>query len=127
MAQELRRLRTAKRDAAIEVPLQADWDTSIARVDAWAADGATSPSQNVIANENQDRIKRAMLSLSAAQREAISLHYLEGMKIAEICNLLQKSQTAVAGLIHRGLIGLREKMDLKAGMNLLTHRPVPHI
>lgn len=113
LAQELRRLRTDKRDMGIEVPLQADWDTSIARVDAWAADGATSPSGHAIASENRDRIKRAMLLLSEAQREAISLHYIEGMKIAEICSVMQKSQTAVAGLIHRGLTSLREQMDVK--------------
>jgi len=40
-------------------------------------------------------------------------HYLEEMTITEICALMQKSQTAVAGLIHRGLASLREQMDLK--------------
>jgi RNA polymerase sigma-70 factor, ECF subfamily len=45
-----------------------------------------------------------------AQREAVVLHYWQGMTLPEIAEHLRKSPAAVAGLLQRGLRALRGKM-----------------
>jgi len=44
------------------------------------------------------------------QREAIRMRYLEGMSLKEISKKMDKSEMAVAGLLKRGLQGLRDEM-----------------
>ena len=50
----------------------------------------------------------AMAELPEMQREAIVLHHLQGLPLAEVGNQLHKSSAAIAGLLHRGLKQLRE-------------------
>ena len=45
------------------------------------------------------------------QREAIRMRYLEGMSLKNISDRMGKSEMAVAGLLKRGLQGLREAMQ----------------
>ena len=71
---------------------------------------ATSPSQHLAKMEQQELLKRHVDSLPVAQREAVRLRYFEGMAIDEIVNKLGRSDTAVAGLLKRGLSKLRELM-----------------
>ena len=52
----------------------------------------------------------AIESLPDAQRDAIRLHYLEGLKLSEVAARLDKSTGAIAGLLHRGMKALRELM-----------------
>jgi RNA polymerase sigma-70 factor (ECF subfamily) len=55
------------------------------------------------------QVATAMEQLPAAQREAIRLRYIEGLPVSEIASRLDRSITAVAGLLKRGLEALREK------------------
>lgn len=71
---------------------------------------ATSPSQHLAKLEQQELLKRHVDSLPVAQREAVRLRYFEAMAIDEIVNKLGRSDTAVAGLLKRGLSKLRELM-----------------
>ena len=52
-----------------------------------------------------------MIQLPSAQREAIVLHHLQGCSLAQTARSLDKTDTAVAGLLHRGLKKLRELMS----------------
>jgi RNA polymerase sigma-70 factor (ECF subfamily) len=45
--------------------------------------------------------------LPEAQREALTLHYLQGWPLGDIGRHLGRSRAAVAGLIKRGLKQLR--------------------
>ncbi len=72
---------------------------------------ATSPSQRLQKLEQQELLNQHVESLPMAQREAVRLRYCDGMTIAEIVVRLGRSDTAVAGLLKRGLSKLRELMS----------------
>jgi RNA polymerase sigma-70 factor (ECF subfamily) len=55
-------------------------------------------------------LARALADLPEAQREAVTLHYLQGWPLAEIAGHLGRSPSAVMGLLHRGLKQLRARL-----------------
>jgi RNA polymerase sigma-70 factor (ECF subfamily) len=88
-----------KRDAQRErsMHIQKALDASSARLDAWLAADQSSPSQQI---ERQDQLQRLcdrLERLPEPQREAVRLHYLEGRKLAEIAERLDRTPAAVAG------------------------------
>ena len=74
-----------------------------------AGDGPT-PSAVASTGENVARVAEAIERLPESQREAVTLHYLEGLKLAEVAERLDKSPGAIAGLLHRGLKTLRSQL-----------------
>lgn len=73
---------------------------------------STSPSQRAMKNEVAASLAISMNRLPEFQAEAVRLRYLEGLSLAEISRRMGKSEVAVAGLLKRGLKGLR--IELKA-------------
>lgn len=71
----------------------------------------TSPSGIVIREEAVLALFGALHELPETQAEAIRLRYMEGLSLAEIVERMGKSDTAVAGLLKRGLQKLRKIMD----------------
>ena len=108
LADAVRGLARAKRDVSRERPLDQELDDSFTRVDGWLAAVQSSPSQQAVRSEELIRLADALTSLPLAQREAIVLHHLQGLPLAEVGQQLEKSPAAVAGLLHRGLKRLRE-------------------
>jgi DNA-directed RNA polymerase specialized sigma24 family protein len=53
----------------------------------------------------------ALEELPPAQREAVVLRHLHGWSLHDIAAYVGKITTAVAGLIHRELNGLRERLE----------------
>ena len=53
----------------------------------------------------------ALAGLPDAQREALVLHYLQGLPLTEVAGQLGRTEAAVAGLLHRGLKKLRERLQ----------------
>ena len=51
-----------------------------------------------------------MARLPESQRDAIELFHLQGLSLREIAKQLGRSESAVAGLLHRGLRQLREEI-----------------
>jgi RNA polymerase sigma-70 factor, ECF subfamily len=98
----------AKRDVALERSLQADVDESGCRLEAWLAAEQSSPSQQAARNEQLLQLAEALNQLPEAQREAVVLHHLKGWTLAQLAGHLNRSEPAVAGLLHRGLKRLRE-------------------
>jgi RNA polymerase sigma-70 factor (ECF subfamily) len=105
-----RQQRRLRRDATREVPLEASIDGSFCRVEGWAAVHST-PSQLVSRDEELVRMAQALAQLPDAQREAIVLHHLQGTSLAEAAAKLDRTEAAVAGLLHRGLKQLRQMLD----------------
>ena len=99
-----------KRDIARNRSLEEDISKSFRRVDA-LADSASSPSQRAATNEQLLRLPAALETLSDAQREAIVLHHLQGLKLSETSKRLGRSEAAICGLLHRGLKRLHEILD----------------
>ena len=69
------------------------------------------PSGVAIRAEAVVALLEALHQLPETQAEAIRLRYMEGLPLAEIVERMGKSDTAVAGLLKRGLQKLRTIMD----------------
>ena len=71
----------------------------------------TSPSGAAIRAEAVVVLIEALHQLPETQAEAIRLRYMEGLPLSGIVERMGKSDTAVAGLLKRGLQKLRSIMD----------------
>jgi RNA polymerase sigma-70 factor (ECF subfamily) len=80
------------------------------RLEAWLAAEQSSPSQQVAYQEQQLRLAEALEALPEDQRSAVELHHLQGLSVAEVAERLGRTRTAVAGLIKRGVAGLRHRL-----------------
>jgi RNA polymerase sigma-70 factor (ECF subfamily) len=84
---------------------------------AWVSQlpgSTTSPSGVAIKAEAAMALVEALHQLPETQAEAIRLRYMEGLPLADIVERMGKSDTAVAGLLKRGLQKLRTIIDPKS-------------
>ncbi len=100
-----------KRDVDREKPFEAALDQSSARLDELLAADEPSPSQQAMRSERAVQLVQALDGLPDAQRTAIELHYFEQKSLAGIGEQIERSPTAVAGLLRRGLKKLRESFS----------------
>jgi RNA polymerase sigma-70 factor (ECF subfamily) len=107
LADALRGLGRGKRDVARERSLEAALDESSARLEAWLAAEQSSPSQRAERNEQLVRLADTLATLPDAQRQAVVLHYWQGLSLAAVAHQMGRSPAAVAGLLQRGLRTLR--------------------
>jgi RNA polymerase sigma-70 factor (ECF subfamily) len=91
-----------------------EWDTAIQgsadRAELWLADRHSSPFERAERKEQLQQLATALQALPEMQRESIELFHLQGCSLKEVSELLGRSGTSVAGLIHRGLKQLRLEM-----------------
>jgi RNA polymerase sigma-70 factor (ECF subfamily) len=99
-----------KRDVAQERSLEAALDQSSNRLLTSLAANSLSPSQKAVRNEHLLQMVSALAQLPEAQREAVMLHYLQGLPLSEVAERIGRSPAAVAGLLHCGLKSLRKLM-----------------
>jgi RNA polymerase sigma-70 factor (ECF subfamily) len=111
LSDALRKLASQKRDVRREWSLDTVLDQSASRLERWLAAEQSSPSQQVVRQEELLRMAESLAGLPEAQRRAIELHYLQGMALAEIAAALGTTKAAVAGLLHRGMKTLRMQLD----------------
>ena len=105
----LRALHANRRDIRRELPLDLEqlvFD-SFSRVEQWLASNDPSPSQLVADQEQVLRLPSALNELTEDQREAIILYHIQGLKLAEVAERMNKSESAIGGLLYRGLRDLR--------------------
>ena len=106
-----RHRRRLKRDVHREVPLEAEVDGSFSRMNGCLAAVESSPSQRVSREEEMVSLACAIAQLPEAQREAVVLHHLQRATLAEVAAKLQRTEAALAGLLHRGMKQLRELLE----------------
>jgi len=111
LADELRKLRTAKRDVSRERSLEAALKRSSMRLQDWLAADQSSPSEQVSRREQAVRLSNALGKLPPAQRAALLRRHFRGQSLVEIAEDLGRSQAAVAGLLKRGLQHLRNELQ----------------
>jgi RNA polymerase sigma-70 factor (ECF subfamily) len=111
LADELRKLAADKRDIARERSLEAALEDSSSRLEALLRAEQSSPSQHLLRQEELLQLADALAALPDNQRRAVELHYLKGWPLAQIASDLGSSKPAVAGLLHRGLKSLRERLQ----------------
>ena len=113
-AQAIRRhLLTQKRSARREVYLD-ESNSAVHSVKGGLRSRENSPSKRALNSERSVKLALMLHNLPASQREAIRLRYLEGRSLKELAESLGRSETAVAGLLKRGLRNLRDDSDVGA-------------
>jgi RNA polymerase sigma-70 factor (ECF subfamily) len=110
LANTLRDLGRKRRDVRRERSIHAAVEQSSACLQSWLAADQSSPSQRAIRSEQAVQLANALANLPEAQREALTLHHLQGWTLDQVAQHLGRTPAAVAGLIKRGLKALREHL-----------------
>jgi RNA polymerase sigma-70 factor (ECF subfamily) len=115
IADALRARGRGKRDVARERSLEAVIAESSARLEAWLAAEQSSPSERAVREEELIRLAAALAGLPEDQRRAVELKHLHGYTVAAIALEMGRSETAVGGLLRRGMTHLRELLAHESG------------
>ena len=99
-----------KRDVSREHSMQQAMTQSSMRLEQFLAGNAATPSQHVAISEHVLKMAAAIERLPETQRDAIRLHYLDGMKLSEVAQRMSKSTGSIAGLLHRGMKQLKQEL-----------------
>jgi RNA polymerase sigma-70 factor (ECF subfamily) len=111
LADVIRHQHRAKRDVSRERSLEVEIDGSFRRAESWLEARQSSPSQRVTKKEELLGLADALTRLPDAQREAVILRHLQGLSLAEVAHQLGRTETAIAGLVYRGLNKLHDLLD----------------
>ena len=111
LADVIGRFQSKARATANERSIDATVGDSSGRLSQWLAADQTSPSGRASRVEESARLAAALATLPNDQRQALQLHHLDGHTLANTAAAMNKTKTAVAGLLFRGLKRLRELLQ----------------
>jgi RNA polymerase sigma-70 factor (ECF subfamily) len=111
LTDEIRKLKTGKRDWRRERSLAGAIEDSSKQIQAWLIDAQSSPSAGAQRHERALELTAALAKLPGAQREALEMRYFQELSLAQIARKLDRSQAAVAGLLKRALRQLRDELQ----------------
>lgn len=69
------------------------------------------PMEAVAEHLSQEQLRAAIKRLTAEQAQVIVLRFLEGLNIAEVSKIMQKSEGAIKALQYRAVTSLREILE----------------
>jgi RNA polymerase sigma-70 factor (ECF subfamily) len=110
LADVVRRTRP-DRDAALGHTLELGIEQSSIRLEAWLAAEGSSPSEQAIRQEQLVKLSEALARLPEDQRTALEMKHLQGFSVEEISQQMDRTKSAVGGLLRRGMRRLRELME----------------
>jgi RNA polymerase sigma-70 factor, ECF subfamily len=87
---------------------ESDLDTAVG-----IADKQAPVDEHIARKDEAARVWAAIDSLPPQQRTAMTLKLGEDMKLAQIGAIMGKSEGAIKLLIHRGMIGVRERLGIE--------------
>lgn len=90
---------TGARDLQKEQSLDAALELSSSRLQCLLAADQTSPSGQVVREEEMVRLAGALNQLAEEQRRVLELHHLQGLTVTEVAELMGRTRPAVAGLL----------------------------
>jgi RNA polymerase sigma-70 factor, ECF subfamily len=105
-----RRFGAEARDIGRERSLEISLDSSSAPLARWLAADQSSPSKQACRSEDSLALANALGQLPEDQQTAVEMKHLQGCSVAAIAEAMERSETAVGGLLRRGLKRLRELM-----------------
>ncbi|MEQ1830847.1 MAG: sigma-70 family RNA polymerase sigma factor [Pirellula sp.] len=97
----------AKRNIDLERSFAAEFDQSVAGLDAWCPANQTSPSMAVSRNEQLAMLAEGLRQLSPEQREVVVQKHINNRSIVQIATQMERTPESVTGLLRRGLANLR--------------------
>lgn len=103
LTDEARKWLTAARNVDLERAL----DQSSSQFTGLLAATHSTPSLQLQNQEDLARMADALLALPDDQRQAMEMHHLRGMPLADVALALKRSKGAVAALLYRGMQQLR--------------------
>jgi RNA polymerase sigma-70 factor, ECF subfamily len=106
----VKHLSTQKNNAARRVRVSNIEDSFVRLEELLVADD-TSPSEIVQRNEQTAQLLAAIQGLTSNQREAVILKHLRGLSLQQVAKELSLSESATAGLLHRGRKQLVERLE----------------
>jgi RNA polymerase sigma-70 factor (ECF subfamily) len=115
LADAVRRFAAEARDVARERSLDAEWQGASSALENWLAADQSSPSERALRHEDLLRLAEALGQLPDDQRRAVESHHLLGHSVQEVARELGRSESAVGGLLRRGLKQLRQLMQDERG------------
>lgn len=98
-----------RRDLAKEVAIPEAGPAADALLACYAS--IASPSQHAVAKEELARFEAAVQQLPENQRDAVTMSRLMGLDYAQIAEQMGSSESAVRGLVARGLAALSMQLD----------------
>ena len=98
-----------KRDVGLEHTIRESVSKSDGRVAVLIH--KTDPGGRILIEEKLTRLAEALEILPEDQRDAVELHHLHGYSVSEIASQMGRTKPSVAGLLRRGLSGLREQLE----------------
>jgi|JI9StandDraft_1071089.scaffolds.fasta_scaffold04774_3 RNA polymerase sigma-70 factor (ECF subfamily) len=112
MANYMRRyLGTKARDIRLEKQLAADLDNSAAMLSELLVASISSPSQNIMRDEQTVQLAKAMSNLSADYQSVLTLRHIEGLTFPQIALRLNRTVDSVEKLWLRAVVQLRKSFS----------------
>lgn len=102
-------LQRERRDVAREVAMPEPGPAADALLACYAS--IATPSQHAVAREELARFEAAVQQLPEKQRDAVTMSRLMGLSYPQIAETMEMTESAVRGLVARGLAALSTELE----------------